>query len=110
MTEFVNTDTPLVKNADADQLVKHDLSKLEVRKFEPCRRLHYVSLIRVRVSQTESTSMSHKLVEIFSYPLYKTAHTRKVGLYLCIIGIFPGQDIHRGQQRVETARSIMASS
>ena len=75
MTEFLNADTPLVQNAGADQLVKYERSKLEVRRFEPRRSLHYVWLIRVRVRQrvrqTESISMSHKLVEIFSYSLYK---------------------------------------
>ena len=64
-----------MQNAGADQLVKHEVSELEVRRFEPRRPLHYVLLIRVRVRQrtrqTESTSTSHKLVEIFSYPLYK---------------------------------------
>ena len=75
MTEFLNAGTFLGQNAVADQLVEQELSKLEVRGFEPRRPLHYVWLLRVRVHQrvrqTETTSISHKLVEIFSYPLYK---------------------------------------
>ena len=75
MIEFLNADTLLEQNAGAGQLVKHDFFKLEFRRFEPRRLLHYAWLIRIRlrqrVRQTESTSMLHKLVEIFSYPLYK---------------------------------------
>ena len=40
LTELLNADTPLAQNTGADQLVKHELCKLEVRRFETCRQLN----------------------------------------------------------------------